>query len=365
MQSWNIRCDRVEVGISAVGGQLDNVRFRTERGEIAPMHVAPWADEPLPDDLPPMLRMLRGDFFCAPFGASDMLPEEGRLHGTTANDTWKLIRSDPQCLELELARPLMGARVRKRVSVRPGNAAVYQEHEFTGGRGALPIGHHAMLRVPEPVYLGFSRWIWGGTPPTPLEMDPTVGRSRLAYPQTFDDLSRVRLATGGAADLSRFPALERHDDLLMLIADPALPLAWSAATAPRAGWVWFALRSPRTLSATVLWMSHGGRDYQPWSGRHTHVIGIEDVTAFFHLGHRASSSPNFLSEQGYPTAVELTPDRSLSVRYVFGLVAAPPDFGRVRTIEPAPGGIMLSDEAEKQVFAAIDVDFVKGPPARH
>jgi len=358
MQTWRIQGERVRLGVTALGGQLDNVCFEIGRGTIRPLHTAPWPPDGHADDVPPMLRVLRGDFFCAPFGASDVLPDEDRPHGTPANDIWDPIRVDDAALELELRRPVAGARLRKRVHVRPGEAAVYQEHVFTGGAGALPIGHHAMLRAAEPLRLGFSRWMWGGTPPEPLEPDPQRGTSRLAYPQTFADLAQVRLAAGDTIDLRTFPALERHEDLLMLVRAAQPALAWTAATAPRAGWVWFALRQPRDLRSTVLWMSHGGRRYPPFSGRHTHVIGLEEVTAFFHLGHRASIGPNALTALGYPTAATLRPEAPLCVRYVFGLAATPPGFDAVTALEASAGGVTLADAAGRTAFAPVDTDFV-------
>jgi hypothetical protein len=355
-----IAADRVQVGVTLEGGHLDSVRFKTEHGTVCPMHVAPWADEPTDPALPPILSILRGDFFCAPFGASDLLPDETRLHGAPCNARWKMRGSARHALFLELESTVLGARVLKALEVRPDHAVIYQRHSLMGGSGPLPIGHHAMLRVSETAYLSFSPWIWAGTPPTPLEANSTIGRSLLEYPQEITDLARVRLASGQTADLSRFPTLERHDDLLMLVADPELPFAWSAVVAPQAGWVWFDLRDPRTLASTVLWMSHGGRDYPPWSGRHTHVLGIEQVTAYFHLGHRASTSPNPLSQRGIPTAVELRPESNLVVRYVFGVAAVPPDFTRVRSIEPASGGILLTDDGGRSVHAPCDLDALVG-----
>lgn len=363
MHTWKLEADRVALGVTEEGGHLDAVRFRTERGVVAPMHVAPWAGENLPADVPPILRILRGDFFCAPFGDSDLLPEETRVHGSPANAPWRRLAGDDHRLELELTVPILGARLVKRVCLRPGHAMVYQEHDFEGGTGRIPAGHHAMLRAPEPLALGFSRWVWGGTPPAALEPDPRRGRSLLAYPQTFDDLARVRLADGRTADLRQFPALAGHDDLLMLIADPARPLAWSAATAPRRGWVWFALKSPRSLRGTVLWLSHGGRQYPPWSGRHTHTLGIEEVTALFNLGHRASIADNPLSRQGHPTAIELRPARRVRIRYAFGLVAAPPGFGRVQSLDPEPGGVTLTDEHGTRITAPCDPGFVMADDA--
>jgi hypothetical protein len=357
MSVFPLSSDRVQLGVTAVGGHLDNVRFQSERGPLAPLHTPPWAHEELSPDIPPVLRMLRGDFFCAPFGDSDLLPDEQRTHGRTANGTWKPLRSAAERLELELDAPVAGATVRKTVMLRPGHPIVYQEHLLAGGHGALPLGHHVMLRADESLHLSFAPFVWGGTPPMPLE-DPFVGRSRLAYPQRFESLARVQLDTGKLADLTLYPALENADDLLMMVGDDRLEFAWSAAVAPQAGWAYFAVRNPRVLRSTVLWLSNGGRDYAPWSGRHRRVIGIEDVTGFFHRGHRASQPPNLLTTAGYPTALVLAPERPTRVRYAFGVVAVPDGFLRVARIERHTDGVQLSDEAGRSVAVPIDLDYV-------
>lgn len=371
MQRFEIQNDAVQVGVTAQGGHLDPVRFHVGGRAIAPMHVAPWTAEPTLDPTtPPILRMLRGDFFGAPFGASDVLPNETRVHGASANADWRLLKALPDRLELELTVPIQGAGLRKTIHIKPGHAVVYQEHTFTGGHGALPIGHHAMLRATEPLRLSFSPRVWCGTPPTPLEREP-AGTSRLAYPQRFDDLRAVRLADGTPADLSTYPTLPAHEDLLMLAADPATPFAWTAAVAPQAGWCWFDLFSPverppasapaprcAPLVSTVLWMSHGGRRYPPWNGRHTHVLGIEEVTACFHLGHGASTAPNEPASEGIPTAVDLDPDVPTTVRYLFGVAAVPPGFERVAKAEVAEAGLHLSDEAGHAVFAPCETSFI-------
>ncbi len=360
---WTLRNDAVRVRVKAIGGSLEP-DFRLQAGWVSPMHVAPWANERLPDEIPPMLRWLRGDFFCAPFGESDLIPEETRPHGTTANGRWSPSGpADPEggsalTLELELEGQVMGAQVTKRVAVRQGQAIVYQEHVFHGGSGRLPVGHHAMLHASEPLLLGFSDWIWGGTPPSPLEPG---GVSKLLYPQTFHDLTGVSLQTGQPVDLTRYPALKDHEDLLMLVADTRLPFAWSAATAPRAGWVWFALKNPRVLRSTILWQSNGGRKYAPFNGRHRNVIGLEEITAYFHLGHRAALE-NPLLEAGLETALELS--ERLSVRLLFGMADVPAGFGAVTRMTPVPDGVRLEDAAGLTTFAPLDLDFITVPAAR-
>ncbi len=358
MKGWTIENDKVRVGVTEEGGHLDPVTFHTDKGDISPMHVAPWANETLEPSTPPILRILRGDFFCAPFSVNDVSPDEDRVHGATANDTWREVSKSESHVELELAKAVMGAKVRKRLSIQAGQPIVYQQHTFAGGSGELPLGHHAMLKASEPLLLSFSPWVWGGTPPAPIETPETQGRSKLEYPQTFTDLARVRSADGNSVDVSVFPALERSEEIIMLVADDTQSFAWSAATAPKAGWVWFALKNPRTLRSTLLWMSNGGRDYAPWLGRHTKCIGIEEVTSYFHLGHRASSEENEMTKRGYRAVLELKPASSISIRYIFGLASVPNNFGHVATIEATPDGIVIKNNQGVEILVACDLGFV-------
>ena len=52
---------------------------------IRPYAIAPWAEESLPADTPPLIAALRGDFFCSAFGANDEAIRGCRLplHGSS------------------------------------------------------------------------------------------------------------------------------------------------------------------------------------------------------------------------------------------------------------------------------------------
>jgi len=360
MKMFPIRSDLVSLALTETAGELSDVTFKLADGrEVQPMHTAPWAAETLPSDVTPGLRMLRGDFFCAPFGDSDVLPDEKRSHGTTANGDWYAEILGESSMDAVLYGRVMSAAVTKHIELRPGHAVVYQRHTFAGGSGRLPVGHHAMLKAASQLRLSFGPRIFAGTPPKPLERPP-AGRSILAYPQEITDLSAARLADGGRIDLTRYPVTDGHEDVWLVAADRTRPFGWTAATSAEGGWVWFALKDPRALPSTLLWLSNGGRDYPPWSGRHRRVIGVEEICSYFHLGHAASIAANPLSEMGIPTAVELRPDAPLVISYMFGLAAAPSDFGAVVDVRVAPGGVALRSETGREVEAACDPSFVTG-----
>jgi len=117
------------LAVTEIGGHLSDVSFTPSCGRsICPMHVAPWIDEPLGGDIAPVLRILCGDFFCAPFSFGDLLPNEKRGHGLPANDAWRLTRTDASSLEAVLDGEVMGASVTKHVAVPQGETVVCQRH---------------------------------------------------------------------------------------------------------------------------------------------------------------------------------------------------------------------------------------------
>lgn len=358
-RSWHLESDLAQLTVLAQGGMLAEISFPHRDGRIEPFHRAPWLGE---SDVagPPMLQNLQGDFFCAPFGANDLLGEEKRDHGLTANGAWRELSHGTQRLELELGATLSGARVRKEVTLRPHHPVVYQQHTFEGGEGKLPMGHHAMLRAPDGdvLQLAFSRTIWAGTPPQPVEGDPALGRSLLRYPQELAGLGDARTAAGEAVDLARYPTLEDSEEIIMLVTHPEERVAWSTAVAPSSGWLWFGIRPNTVLRGTLLWMSNGGRDYAPFLGRHRRVLGIEEVTSYFHLGHRASVTGNPLEEQGLPTSVTLSPASSVTVRYAFGAVPVPTTFDRVTALELGEKELLFTGRGGQTVSIPFDVDFL-------
>src|SRR3546814_10048006 len=89
--SFLLQTRDVELAVTRMGGMLGPVTFfpRSE-APIRPYAVAPWAEETLGKDVPPMLRALRGDWFCSAFGENSEPYAAERLppHGESANRDW-------------------------------------------------------------------------------------------------------------------------------------------------------------------------------------------------------------------------------------------------------------------------------------
>jgi hypothetical protein len=203
-----------------------------------------------------------------------------------------------------------------------------------------------------------SRFVRGQVLPVPFEQAENFGYQALKPGAGFRSLASVALATGGKADLTRYPARKGHDDLVMVTADATLPFAWSAVVLAEEGYVWLALRDPRVLRHTVLWMSNCGRHYAPWNGRHSAVMGIEEVTGCFHLGLAESVKPNALSRAGFPTTVTLNPKKPTTVNYIMAVAAVPKGFDRVAEMRAAEGGVELVAESGRRARCALDLNFL-------
>jgi hypothetical protein len=230
--------------------------------------------------------------------------------------------------------------------------------------GPITIGHHAMLRFPgEPGsgIISIGPFVYGQVFPEPVERPENRGYSILKPGAEFDSLERVQTITGQRTDLSRYPARRGFEDLVMLVSDHRAPFAWTAVTFPRQRYVWFALKDPRVLRSTILWISNGGRHYPPWNGRHVNVMGLEEVTANFHYGLAESARLNPLSRRGIPTFVKLNPRRPLAVNYIMAVAEIPRGFDRVRAIESARNGVMLISESAKRVRAPLDLSWLTAP----
>ena len=366
--SWSFRSSHVTAALTRLGGQLGPVRFRLGAKTIAPFSVAPWAEEKEARDLIPLLAALRGDFFCAPFGGNGT-PWRGEKHpphGETANAHWRLERVEKSggrtTLHASLATKVRRGRVEKFITLVEGQTVVYQRHVLSGMRGPMDVGHHAMLKFPDAPGSGVvstSRFVRAQVFPGVFESPDNRGYQALQPGATFRSLDRVPLATGGTTDLSRYPARRGFEDLVMLTADPKLPFAWTAVAFPAERYVYFALRDPRALRHTILWISNGGRHYPPWNGRHTSVMGIEDTTSYFHYGLAESARPNALSRRGIPTALTLDPRNPTAINYIMGVAALPAGFDRVKAIRPTKTGIEMIAANGRRSRCVVDLGYLR------
>jgi hypothetical protein len=367
--SWPIASSTVEAYVTELGGHLAPVVYDRKGRRIQPFSVAPWCSEPETAGLPPLLQSLRGDFFCMPFGGNDVPfgKEKYPCHGETANRKWKLEgtsrREGRATLHLSLQTKIRPARVDKLITLVDGHNAVYSRHVVSGMKGPISFGHHAMVKFPDEPgsgHLTTSPFEYGLTTPIPTEQPEAGGYSILQTGAKFKSLNRVPMITGQYADLSRYPARKGFEDIVQLVGRPRRPFAWTAVAFPKQRYAWFALKNPEVLKHTLLWISNGGRHYAPWNGRHVSVIGIEELTSYFHYGLAESAKPNEISRSGHETCLRMSPGKPLVVNTIMAVAEIPRSFDRVKSIVPAPGGkaVVLKAASGAAVTVSLDPSFL-------
>jgi len=358
-----LKAEGIRLTVDLAVGHLVSLIVERDGRSLSSLHRAPWIDEDLAPGTDPHLARLSGDFLCAPFCRSDVEPAP--FHGWPANAPWRLLGSERLaaglCARFELSHDVMGARVVKELTLRDGHPFLYQRHVFEGGRGETSVGQHLMLAFPHGARLSFSPKLYAQTPDDVFEPDPARGRSRLAYPARFEDLTEAPLADGGTTDLTHYPFSQAHEDFVMLVEEPGDRLAWGAALRPEEGDITLSLKSPADFPLTLLWISNGGRDYAPWNGRHRGVLGMEEARAWSLNGHAASIRPNPLSESGIPTSIRLTEGGTVDLRTVIGLLPAPSGWERVADVAAQTGALLIRNPAGESLRLPYDETFLAGP----
>jgi hypothetical protein len=353
--SFSLKSDLVSLYITRDGGHMAPASFILGDRVVSPYALAPWKPNEIDEDLPILLKNLRGDFFCLPFGPQD----NGPPHGETANHEWRLVDETKNSISLEIDASDVSARVLKTISLREGETAIYYEHRITGLQGDFSYGNHPIIdcsALPEGhARISTSPFRWASVYPEYFSNPAEGAYQALKIGALFNTLKEVPLGNDKTTDLTRFPAPAGTDDLVMMVSEepsPEQPFAWTAVVMD--GYVWFSLKNPLDFPATLFWLSNGGRSAPPWSSRHTARIGIEDVCSHFCNGVDVSRK-DLLRNLGVPTTRRFSKDRPVTLRNIQALAPCPPDFGLVRSIIPAgENEVALTDERGKRISARVD-----------
>jgi hypothetical protein len=363
----------VEVAVTKLGAHMAPVTFfRDSEEPVRPYYISPWQDEKRVKMPAPVLVTLRGDFFCMPFGGNceEVAGEKHPPHGEIVGDAWNIVGTkktgEVTTLTLGIDTKVRKGRVTKELSLVAGQNVVYSRNILEGFAGRVPLGHHATLAMPEKegaVRIATSAFRFGMTCPA-LFSDPKQREYQSLLPGAkWTDLTKVPVAWKDApdADLTRMPGRYGYADLIQLVNEAwekTKGPAWTAASYPDAGYVWFSLKDAAVLNSTVFWMEYHGRHAHPWNGRNN-CLGLEDVTALFGAGLAASAKENVLTREGVETAVALSAEKPTAVNYIQGVVKIPAGFENVKTLEFAPGEVTFISTTGKRVTAPVRHEFLK------
>lgn len=335
LSPWLLAWNRGRLAVEPVAAMMGPAEVRLDDGRvISPFAVAPWADEPASAALsPPLLRRLRGDWLCVPFGLpgkprTDLVPEwmtgldpalespDPAQHGTGSNEVWSLERADPHRLALryEPPAPLPIARIERIILVAPDDTTIEVESRVTARhRCELPWGAHPTMRLPEEP--GTAEIEFGHGDATVFTYPGVfeAGVSRVAAARICRGVDAIPMNDGTTMSFRRLPLAQAAEEALLVTRHGGVARLTNYAEGYRAIIEW----DEETFPALLLWVSNYGRTYAPWNGRHR-ALGVEPVCAPFDLGYAHAVNPSSpLRAHGIATARQFTPDQPVTTRYRF------------------------------------------------
>jgi hypothetical protein len=318
MTSWRLDWPHGSAELTAQGGLLGPVTFRLGDGRaVQPMYLAPWLNDPATRDLPPLLRDLKGELPCVPFGRTDfpdgmkgwtrLDPGDDWEHGYSANQPWSLVTAGKDLIRIGLDYPADSPiqRLERQISADPETAALdISLTIFPRADADVPAALHPTFRVPpEGIDLRPGPFARAVAYPVPAE----PGVSRLTPDGTAPDLASLP-TRDGRLDLRHLPLPIKTEELLQLEAcQPPFSLYYrSEEVEVSLSW------DQQKLPDVMLWVSNAGRAAFPWNSRN-YALGVEPVNGAFDLG-RVAAPP-----AGHPFAqrrgLALKKDQPLRIDY--------------------------------------------------
>jgi hypothetical protein len=287
MQRWTLKWAHGEATAQSLGGMLAPVQFDLGGGRtVSPLYVAPWLDDVR---WPGLLRALRGEWPCLPFGtvvAPAGLPPSFETrnatdawnHGYGANHMWRLVEKAAHRLTLRVDYPSEAEieSLERTIEVDPEAPALIVSLTVHARKDVvLPFALHPTFATPDE---GIEVLACPHQAIHSYPVPPEPGVSRTLPNQTFASLKELPTATG-LMDVTRLPLSEHTEELLQIAGcRPPFVLRYSAQQADvLLDW------NPDVLPDALLWISNGGRTYAPWSGGNF-ALGVEPAQSFFDLG---------------------------------------------------------------------------------
>lgn len=329
MTIWTIQSSFVKAQVQSLGGMLGPAWFRTGARSIQPFAVAPWGDDSGPEylGLPNLLKRLRGEWACVPFGIEDegrRLPREWLPtgpsadldplpHGRSSNAEWQLAEIWGEGLELILAYPEPHpVRLLKRRICASGREPRLNVSLAVEVRRPceLPIGVHPTFHLPARprqalLVLGDSARAW--TSPVPLE--PAIARFR--SDARAAPLDRIPLLDGGFEDITQLPLPYPAEEIVLVPNRSGQAALQNLEERYTVSLSW----ETRVFPACQLWLSNCGRSNYPWSSRFR-ALAIEPICAAFDFGTSVSQQRgNPLWRTGLPCTVSFSPTEPFETTY--------------------------------------------------
>ena len=325
--SW----DHGVVSINALGGMIGPTVFILPDGRPAsPFHIAPWWNEDGRDALVGLIKGLRGEWPCVPFGFPFPAQDYPKrwpaqiedvsvvtdVHGYGSGVNWTFLDDTIDEIALFVDYPEDHAVQSLERVIRPKPDEPTLEILLTihmRRASCEPIGLHSCFRLPKNsrrAILEPGIFRIGRTHPSTIEPEAPI----FAQDQKFTSLKSVTGRNENMYDASRLPFTENGEDILQLDdIDGTCSLAMmDEGYRVHINW------EKEILPSLLLWYSNRGRSAAPWNNRHL-CIGIEPICSSFGMSPDMSRAQNPIAEEGTSTCVPLSPNSPLTIRYEIGV----------------------------------------------
>ena len=329
--SFKVSWSGGEFTVLRQGAMCAPVNFFLPNGKtVQPFMIAPWENDASGklNDLPQILKKLRGEWVCVPFGMpekrkdlpkewSDISADKKKLgnwfHGPSSNENWVETERIEGGIKLEIEYPTSHP-IKKLVRTIVGSENIPRlnfELEIHARENCfLPIGIHPVFRVPtEP---GFARLLLDGDISVhtyPVEAE--IGVSQFPLGSKFPNLENCSWSDGLPLDLSSHP-LERHTEEIVLVSGVSgCATLENLSENYKVSVFW----DKEAFANCNLWISNYGRKEYPWNGRFQ-ALGIEPVSAPFDLGYEvANTTTNPLLSSDVKCGVQFKANQVWTTKY--------------------------------------------------
>jgi hypothetical protein len=336
---WRLEWAYGRAEVQALGAMLGPLHFRLDaERDLQVMHVAPWAGTTDSLALPGILRRLRGEWPCVPFGRTDLppdlppgwralAPDDIWPHGYSSNHRWtcEYASSDRLSLAIDYPDDSPVARIERHLRAVADAPALDIDLVIWPRRSLrLPAGLHPTFRLPHPsgrvaLELGRHEGIFS----YPSRSAGAITRLR---PDCRSGSLEAMAGGDATIDLSHLPLSEDGEELLQvraLTAGPgSAPLSLHYLDYDARVGLWW---DTRQFPDLMLWLSNRGRPEFPWEGRHV-ALGAEPVNSVFDLGRVARPPADHpLADR---TGISLQAGHAWRTRYRIAAWSGPiaPDF---------------------------------------
>jgi len=107
-----------------------------------------------------------------------------------------------------------------------------------------------------------------------------------------------------------------------------------------------------------MWISNKGRHGAPWNGRNR-CLGLEETCSYFADGLGPSTQRNEITEAGFPTALELSPDQPTTIPFIQGAVRIPENFTELDAVHFEENGVRFVSGSGEEVASGVNWEFLR------